>query len=48
LNRHSLAANGFSYPLRLSPPGPAQGRAGQVWGLDYPFTLALGFEGPRL
>lgn len=26
--------NGFSYPLRLSPP-PAG-----VWGLDYPFTLA--------
>jgi len=32
---------GFSYPLRLSPPDPARLGAGWVWGLDYPFTLAV-------
>ena len=42
MNRHGLAPNGFSYLLRLSPPDPARGRAGRVWGLDYPFTVALG------
>ena len=30
-----LRANGFSCPLRLSPP-----RRRRVWGLDYPFALA--------
>jgi hypothetical protein len=36
----TLWSNGFSYPLRLSPP-PTAFRNG-VWGLDYPFT-APGF-----
>jgi hypothetical protein len=31
----ALRPNGFSYPLRLSPPLLSCRR---VWGLDYPFT----------
>jgi hypothetical protein len=34
-NPHGLATGGFSYQLRLSPPGMFR----PVWGLDYPFTL---------
>ncbi len=32
----ALRPYGFSYPPRLSPP-----REKRVWGLDYPFALAL-------
>jgi hypothetical protein len=39
-------AYGFSYPLRLSPPDPARLRPRWVWGLDYPFTLAAGWNQP--
>jgi|GEM_PF-2960289 len=36
----AVKLNGFSYRLRLSPPGRgALKRARQVCGLDYPFTV---------
>ena len=39
-NPHELRLNGFSYRLRLSPPGRGfLKRARQVCGLDYPFTV---------
>jgi hypothetical protein len=33
----TLRSNGFSCPLRLSPPLLSCCR---VWGLDYPFTIS--------
>jgi len=36
----TLRSNGFSCPLRLSPPPHA---CSKVWGLDYPFTVS-GFD----
>ena len=37
----ALRPNGFSYPLRLSPPlAEARGAPRLLWGLDYPFTLS--------
>jgi hypothetical protein len=39
-NPHERKLNGFSYRLRLSPPGRGfLKRARQVCGLDYPFTV---------
>ena len=39
-NPHEPKLNGFSYRLRLSPPGRGVlKRARQVCGLDYPFTV---------
>jgi hypothetical protein len=36
LNRHGVSPDGFSYPLRLSPPPLPS-----VCGLDYPFAVAV-------
>jgi len=48
----AVKLNGFSYRLRLSPPGRAVvNRARQVCGLDYPFTvpwMAQGLGAARL
>ena len=39
-NPHGLSPYGFSYQLRLSPPGPsAPEGSGPVCGLDYPFAV---------
>ena len=40
LNPHELALNRFSYLLRFSPPRLSEFSLSQVWGLDYPFTIA--------
>jgi len=42
----AVKLNGFSYRLRLSPPGRgALKRARQVCGLDYPFTVPRKIRG---
>ena len=42
----AIKLNGFSYRLRLSPPGRgAWKRSRQVCGLDYPFTLSRKIRG---
>ena len=37
-NRHGVAPEGFSYPLRLSPLRAAANN-GRIWGLDFTFTM---------
>jgi len=42
----AVKLNGFSYRLRLSPPGrDVSGHARQVCGLDYPFTIPRKIRG---
>ena len=42
----AVKLNGFSYRLRLSPPGrDVSGHARQVCGLDYPFTIPRNIRG---
>ncbi len=44
----AVKLNGFSYRLRLSPPGRGVSeRARQVCGLDYPFTVPRKYPGLR-
>lgn len=45
-NRHSLAANGFSAPRRLSPPRIARSRPGVRHGRDGRMPTALGPRRP--
>ncbi len=44
----AVKLNGFSYRLRLSPPGHGVlKRTRQVCGLDYPFTIPRKVRGSR-